>query len=67
MDRPLFMCNSCCLLWNREEMNFDTEYECDLCDECMAHPECDKCEGTGHDIFMENDGIICPKCNGTGE
>ena len=29
--------------------------------------ECEKCEGTGHDIFMEGDGIICPKCNGTGE
>ena len=29
--------------------------------------ECEKCEGTGHDIFMEGDGIICLKCNGTGE
>ena len=29
--------------------------------------ECEECEGTGHDIFMKNDGIICPKCKGTGE
>ena len=29
--------------------------------------ECEKCEGTGHDIFMEGDGIHCPKCKGTGE
>ena len=29
--------------------------------------ECKKCDGTGHDIFMEGDGIICPKCNGSGE
>ena len=29
--------------------------------------ECEKCEGTGHDIFMEGDGILCPKCKGIGE
>ena len=33
----------------------------------IKEDECEKCEGTGHDIFMEGDGIICPKCNGTGE
>jgi len=44
MDRPLFMCNGCCLLWHREEMHFDTEYECNLCDECMAHTEVNKGE-----------------------
>ena len=31
------------------------------------YTECKKCDGTGHDIFMEGNGIICPKCNGTGE
>ena len=31
------------------------------------YTECKKCDGTGHDIFMEGDGIICPQCNGTGE
>ena len=29
--------------------------------------ECDDCDGTGHDILMECDGITCQKCNGTGE
>ena len=29
--------------------------------------ECEKCEGTGHDIFMEGNGIHCPKCEGSGE
>ena len=29
--------------------------------------ECEKCDGTGHDIFMEFDGIICNYCKGTGE
>ena len=33
----------------------------------MEWVECDKCDGTGHDIFMEGDGIICPQCNGSGE
>ena len=39
---------------------FNAPYPCEI-------NGCDKCDGTGHDIFMEDDGIICPKCNGTGE
>ena len=39
MVRPLFQYNSCNLLWYREEMNFDTEYDCDLCDECNPTEE----------------------------
>ena len=35
--------------------------------EMNEYIECKKCDGTGHDIFMEGDGIICPKCNGSGE
>jgi len=31
------------------------------------YKECKKCEGTGHDIYMENDGIICKDCDGSGE
>ena len=29
--------------------------------------ECKKFEGTGHDIYMEGDGILCSDCNGSGE
>ena len=29
--------------------------------------ECKNCDGTGHDIYMEFDGIICDYCKGTGE
>jgi len=25
------------------------------------YTECKKCDGTGHDIFMEGNGIILPK------
>ena len=39
MNRPMFRCNSCTLFWYREEMNFDTEYDCDLCDECNPEEE----------------------------
>ena len=35
--------------------------------EMNEYIECKKCDGTGHDIFMEGNGIICPQCNGTGE
>jgi len=44
MENDMWTCDGCCLLWNREEMHFDTKYECNLCDECMAHTEVNKGE-----------------------
>ena len=34
-----YMCNKCWGFFGSNEMNFDTEYDCDLCDECNPTEE----------------------------
>ena len=34
-----YMCNSCGGGFSREEMQFDTEYDCDLCSYCYNRAE----------------------------
>ena len=35
----LYLCNKCHEHTKKEDMNFDTEYDCDLCDDCIPNEE----------------------------